>query len=51
MLALPGHTTHEYQPLDKCIFGPVSTAFKRSEGLYCDEKDYERHRVNENWSF
>ena len=28
LLALPPHTTHYLQPLDRCIFGPLSTAYR-----------------------
>lgn len=30
MLALPPHTTHWLQPLDRCVFGPLQRAYNRA---------------------
>ena len=48
ILALPSHTTHFLQPLDRSVFGPLNKAYNR----YCSEflSDHPCNLVNK-WTF
>ena len=48
ILALPPHTTHSLQPLDKAVFGPLNRAYNEVCSEYLQENAL--HQINK-WSF
>lgn len=48
ILALPPHTTHHLQPLDKSVFGPLSRAYNHACSEFLQENPL--HLVNK-WTF
>ena len=48
ILALPPHTTHALQPLDKAVFGPLNHAYNEVCSAYLQENAL--HQINK-WTF
>jgi len=48
ILALPPHTTHYLQPLDRTVFGPFNKAYNRSCAAFLQSNPL--HLINK-WSF
>jgi hypothetical protein len=48
ILALPPHTTHQLQPLDRSVFGPLNRAYNKACSQYVQENPL--NQINK-WSF